>query len=908
MTQSRMMLSLALLCLISCALTAAADPNLIGWWKFDDLSASQAIDSSGNGNHGILQGNATKSTWAYDRTIMLYGDDDYVEVPHQSVFNGTDKLTLTAWVRISSSENNMKIISKGSTFCFGRDFDGDYLTFLCAGTGRALIGSMGVFDYKWHHVAAVYDGTALYIYVDGTLDTTRAASGNITPNDDSVLIGDFAEIANFEWIGNIDDVRIYNRALSADEIRAFYYPFDLNDDKMIDIYDLEILANNWLDGSGDDLLNLEDYSEITNSFDERIPPAEPQWKSLAKVERQIPVPLDSHPGNIFLEGDEVTVALPSDVNFVVSWQIIDDAEQIVASGDMPNISAGGLGIGWYWVSFRDASDQEITHSTAAVLAKLKVPTPQDSPVCIDMATSWSYSDPNDLEAYINIATLAGINISRDRISWSMAETSEGVFDVEGSIYDKVADMKSAAGLKVLQVFHDKPLWCPEQSESFPADLRHLYDFCKEMAQSFKGRVHAWEPWNEANADNFGRMTIDEMSCLQKAAYLGLKAGDPDIIVGWNPYAGIPAEMHTYGMLKNETWSYFDTYNSHTYEPPVNYNRQWAPLREAACGKPIWITESDRHMAAQITYPEYDFDYPHELLKAKFMAQSYASSVYAGANRHFHFLLRARNNSAQLLRKDFTPRGSYVALAAVGRFMAGAKSIGRLYEANESEPNHVYAFHGKPDGVESDVLVAWAEAYKDGDNWGKTVTDWPITQELEAKAVYDYLGRYLGTEIPQQLTGQAVFIILEPGELDKVDWEKQEHFGEKPQKPVNVMMQLKMPRSTTVEGGPMWSNVPDHVIAPNVPRAIDIWAYNFGDTTVTGQVIVDEIFTGCTLTPGTWNITIPPMGRVQLPATATIPANPNNIQQHENWFRLKGDFGEDGEPVLAFRLLDHWEKF
>jgi len=904
--KNRVMILLVLVYFIGLSAIASEDPNMIGWWKFSDLSADYAMDSSGNGNHGILQGDVTKSTWAYDKTVMLYGGDDCVEIGHQPIFNITNKLTLAAWVRISSSENNMKIISKGSVFCFGRDYDSDFLVFACDSLGRPMTGSKGVFDYKWHHVAVVYDGSAMSIYVDGELDRTKAVSGNITANGDNVLIGNLAGVANSGWLGNIDDVRIYSRALSADEIKAFYYPFDLNSDKIIDMYDLEILANNWLDSN--DFFNFEDYRDIANSFDERVPPDDPKWKSLVTVGRGIPQPLDSHPGNIFLEGDEVTVALPADVNFVVSWKIIDDAEQVVASGDMPDISAGALGIGWYWVSFRDGADQEIAHSTAAVLAKLKAPTPQDSPVCVDMATSWSYSDPNDLEAYINIATLAGINISRDRISWSMAETSEGVFAVEDSIYDKVADMKSAVGLKTLQVFHDKPLWCPEQYESFPADLRHLYDFCKEMAQSFRGRVHAWEPWNEANADNFGRMTIDEMSCLQKAAYLGLKAGDPNIIVGWNPYAGIPAEMHTYGVLKNEAWSYFDTYNAHTYEPPVNYNRQWAPLREAACGKPIWITESDRHMAAQITDPEYDFDYPHELLKANFMAQSYASSVYAGASRHFHFILRARYNSAQLLRKDFTPRGSYVALAAVGRFMAGAKSIGRLYEANESEPDHVYAFHGKPDGVESDVLVAWAEAYKDGDNWGKTVTDWPITEQLEAKAVYDYLGRYLGTEIPAQLTGQAVFVILKPGELDKVVWEKQEHFGEKPQKPVNVMMQLKMPKSTTVEGGPMWSSVPDHVIAPNVPTDIDIWAYNFSDTTITGQVVADEIPAGFILSPGTWNVTIEPMGRVQLPATAMILANPNNIQQHENWFRLKGDFGEDGEPVLAFRLLDHWEKY
>jgi hypothetical protein len=430
-----------------------------------------------------------------------------------------------------------------------------------------------------------------------------------------------------------------------------------------------------------------------------------------------------------------------------------------------------------------------------------------------------------------------------------------------------------------------------------------------MAIRFKGTVHAWEPWNEANASNFGKLTIDEMACLQKAAYIGFKTGDPDVIVGWNPYGGISNEVHTMGVLKNEAWNYFDTYNSHTYEPPVSYNNQWTVLREAACGKPIWITESNREMVASNSgSPWYDFDYSHEILKANFMPQSYASAVYAGAARHFHFILGHYSTSPQILRKDFTPRAHYVSLAATGRFMAGAKPVGRRYEANESEPVHIYGFHAKPDGVESDLIVAWAEAYRDGVNWGKTVADWPLTEQLEVKAIYDYLGRYIGTEIPQQLTGKPIFIILKTGELDKLSLEKQEHFAERPQKDLKIMLQLKMPRSLTVEGGAMWRETQEHVIPPNVPKAIDIWAYNFGDTTVTGQVVVDEIYTGCTLTPGTWNVTIPPMGRVQLPATATIPANPDRIEDNENWFRLKGDFGDDGKPVLAFRLLDHWEVY
>ena len=239
MMKNRVMSLLVLVSFINCAAMAAEDPNLIGWWKFDDTSVAQAVDSSGNGNDGILQGDAVKSTWAYDKALMLYGDGDRVEVPHQSVFNVANKLTLMAWVRASSLKNEMKIISKGTYFYFGRDYNYDYLNIILGNSGgrpMILSGTKSVFDYKWHHVAAVYNGAALFIYVDGVLDKTQAVSGSMMPNNDSILIGDFTQIPDAEWAGNIDDVRIYNRALTADEIKLFYYPFDINDDKIINTF------------------------------------------------------------------------------------------------------------------------------------------------------------------------------------------------------------------------------------------------------------------------------------------------------------------------------------------------------------------------------------------------------------------------------------------------------------------------------------------------------------------------------------------------------------------------------------------------------------------------------------------------------------------------------------------------
>jgi len=116
----------------------------------------------------------------------------------------------------------------------------------------------------------------------------------------------------------------------------------------------------------------------------------------------------------------------------------------------------------------------------------------------------------------------------------------------------------------------------------------------------------------------------------------------------------------------------------------------------------------------------------------------------------------------------------------------------------------------------------------------------------------------------------------------------------------------VPLSVNVNGGPQYSEVPEHVIAPDVPYDLELWAYNFSDSAVTGQVSATEIPAGFSLVPAIWDVTIEPMGRVQLPAMATITAK-TVIGDNDNWFELRGDFGLDFKPVLAFRLVDHWEK-
>ena len=82
----------------------------------------------------------------------------------------------------------------------------------------SLYGQIDVNDGNWHHVAGVYDGEKIYLYLDGRVDRVKPASGGIRLDDRQVRIGDNAQHPGRFWNGLIDDVRIYSYGMSPEEV------------------------------------------------------------------------------------------------------------------------------------------------------------------------------------------------------------------------------------------------------------------------------------------------------------------------------------------------------------------------------------------------------------------------------------------------------------------------------------------------------------------------------------------------------------------------------------------------------------------------------------------------------------------------------------------------------------------
>jgi hypothetical protein len=196
----------------------ATDPNLVGHWKLD----GNANDSAG-GHDGTLLGDPT---WASDPQrgwcLEFDGKDDYVDVGDAPDLTFRASITVACWINVRQFDRNWNaIVTKGDDWVLARTRDDSRVAFLCLGLtggGWPEVYSGDVNDGNWHHIAGVYDGAQLCLYQDGNHVDSKILGGQINRNWSRVLIGENGQARNRYWNGLIDDVRLYNRPLLAEEI------------------------------------------------------------------------------------------------------------------------------------------------------------------------------------------------------------------------------------------------------------------------------------------------------------------------------------------------------------------------------------------------------------------------------------------------------------------------------------------------------------------------------------------------------------------------------------------------------------------------------------------------------------------------------------------------------------------
>ncbi len=212
---------------------AGGDPSLVGHWRFDETSGTTASDSSGNGHTGtLLNGAAWNAGGMLDGCVSLDGTNDFVSVPSSTALNVTSAVTFAVqihavtWGGPSGVTANRRILQKGyNDDQYRLTSEGGSLKFDLRNVA-ALTASLPATG-RWVHVAATYDRGAgqMRLYYDGELVASRTASGLIGTTNNNLCIGTKKLTPapsgyNDNFSGRIDDVRIYNRALTQAEIAA----------------------------------------------------------------------------------------------------------------------------------------------------------------------------------------------------------------------------------------------------------------------------------------------------------------------------------------------------------------------------------------------------------------------------------------------------------------------------------------------------------------------------------------------------------------------------------------------------------------------------------------------------------------------------------------------------------------
>jgi hypothetical protein len=159
-------------------------------------------------------------------TLFFDGINDFISLPNESDYDFTNQMTVECWIKVNAFTRDWQaVVTKGDNawrlhrFAKSNNMSFALNTFNKTGY-RELRGTTNVNDGKWHHVAGVFDGTTMTLYVDGLVDGTLNATG-VTINNKShpVLIGENAQATKRYFNGQIDEVRIWNVARTQAEIR-----------------------------------------------------------------------------------------------------------------------------------------------------------------------------------------------------------------------------------------------------------------------------------------------------------------------------------------------------------------------------------------------------------------------------------------------------------------------------------------------------------------------------------------------------------------------------------------------------------------------------------------------------------------------------------------------------------------
>ena len=252
-------------------LTGADMTKNVLLFHFDSVNATNyTLDSSGKNNHGQLRNyscdpaSCNLTTGRLGNALIFDGDDDYVWVDSSERLNITNNITVEAWVKPTDDGSQTAIASDMGA---GGNLTGEYSWMLGFGvtssienfdispngSARYYATGEGIENNTWQHIAGTFNGSVVKVYRNGIETGSANYSGTILGNSKHVLIGSRADgVDRLRFKGTIDEVAIYNRSLSAQEILDHYN---------MGVWRLNLTVRSCDDASCD----VESFTDVTDS-------------------------------------------------------------------------------------------------------------------------------------------------------------------------------------------------------------------------------------------------------------------------------------------------------------------------------------------------------------------------------------------------------------------------------------------------------------------------------------------------------------------------------------------------------------------------------------------------------------------------------------------------------------------
>ena len=207
-------------------LAPAVEDGLVGYWAFEETEGDTASDSTSNGHDGTLMGDPQRVDGYFGGALEFDGDGDEVNVPFHEDLN-QETFTISAWANVAQGSAGHRAVLSArddgpqSGYIFYAVPNNTW-QFWTGGGGWNSVQGPAVNLSNWDHLAGVYADGNQKFYVNGELVGERDSALTVN-SEQEFLIGAGAnetENHNFHFRGMIDEVRVYDRALNADEIAS----------------------------------------------------------------------------------------------------------------------------------------------------------------------------------------------------------------------------------------------------------------------------------------------------------------------------------------------------------------------------------------------------------------------------------------------------------------------------------------------------------------------------------------------------------------------------------------------------------------------------------------------------------------------------------------------------------------